>query len=90
MKTLEEMIALVPDYIDVAAVHGDYKWMARDADGTVWLYNSKPSFNVGSHWWSDDGSEENAEVFASFRRGTVAPEDSLLDLDAMRKERGLL
>jgi len=81
-------VELIPDFIDVVAVHGDYKWMARDDNGEVMLYHKRPRWNAAFKQWIDTGNL--ADIFASLKIGTVAPEDSLLDLDAMRKERGLL
>lgn len=67
--------ALIPDSIDWSHVAPELKWMARDADGSAYLFPEEPKF-FGSMWTGNDFREVAA--FASYRRGTVDWRDSLV------------
>lgn len=66
----------VPDTIDWSHVAPEWKWMARDEDGEGFLFRSMPEIDDGGYWCDDENLE--ADVFASYRRGTVAWQDSLV------------
>lgn len=70
---------LVPDTIDWSHVAPEWKWMARDGRGGVMLYNDEPHISVGDIWDCGSGDYHEAEAFASYRRGTVAWQDSLVE-----------
>lgn len=67
---------LVPDTIDWSHVAPEWKWMARDEDGLVYFYTGKP--NMGAYNWDSISEWEYCTAFASYRRGTVAWQDSLV------------
>jgi hypothetical protein len=73
--------------IDVSHVSDEWTWLARDGNGSVWLYKGLPERM--SPYWAGEISQD-AEVFASLDPGTCDWKHSLVDLDAIRKERGLL
>lgn len=68
--------ALVPDTIDWSHVAPEWKFMARDESGQVFLYDEKPE--PDPEGWHTHGTWETATVFASYKRGTVAWQDSLV------------
>lgn len=76
--TYEYRIApAAPDEIDWSHVADKYRFMARDSDGTVWLYMERPSISGGC--WSYNIGIVPADYFASYKRGTVDWKDSLVE-----------
>jgi len=69
---------LVPDAIDWSHVAPEWKWMARDEDGTAWLSEFRPE-QLASCFGSGTA---DARAFSSYRRGTVAWQDSLVERPA--------
>lgn len=77
---------LVPDSIDWSHVAPEWKFMARDEDGTPWTFKEKPKADhhpIGGSWEEQSkGSllecKGSAWNFASYKRGTVAWQDSLV------------
>jgi hypothetical protein len=69
----------IPDQIDWSHVAPAWRFMARDADGWAYLWTSRPKKSFDD--WSDLASCEGArvDVFASYRRGTVAWDQSLVE-----------
>lgn len=82
-------ITLVPDTIDVSHVHQDFRWMARDKDGSAFIFEEKPHVCNIVFWNDDKGTSKPTTPFASYTRGTVPWDESLVDLDALRRERGI-
>jgi hypothetical protein len=74
--------------IDVSHVFVKWKWLARDEDGRSHLYEDKPKQGEGI--WEAWFDAPWADGFASLDPGTCDWEDSLVNLDAIRKERGLI
>jgi len=73
---------LLKDFINWDHVHPDYKWMARDEDGRVYLYPSKPviSKNGFDGWEPRIGGEmRDARAFSSYRQGEVDWTESLVE-----------
>ncbi len=66
-----------PDYINWDHVHSDYKFMARNINGTVFLFSVKP-ITTGD-FWNSPGLVCRAIVFSSYKRGTVSWENSLVE-----------
>lgn len=71
---------LVPDTICWEHVAPEWKFMARDEDGTVWLCDGIPS-KFGDTWGGAP-NDIRAVAFASYKRGTVAWQDSLVERPA--------
>jgi len=71
-------IAVTPNTINWDHVAPEFVAMATDWIGT-YLYRGVPTFSEGGEAWRLHGSDAaDALPFASFRRGTVAPADSLV------------
>lgn len=68
---------LVPDTIDWSHVAPEWKWMARDEDGEVFLMQVKPDM-ICNLWVAFGDEHGKAGAFASYRRGTVEWQDSLV------------
>ena len=75
--------------IDVSHVSAKCKWLARNNDGDAYLYRDKPNILGSINAWVN-AYPIDAEVFASYDPGTCDWKDSLVDLDAIRRERCLL
>lgn len=69
-------IATIPDSIDWSHVAPEWKYMARDRSGSVYLYSKKP--DIKGSCWDAMGDYLLAENFASFKQGTVDWENSLV------------
>ena len=72
--------ALIPDSVDWSQIHPDFKYIARDSDGRVYVYRTKPVlgqvqivFMAVSGWWRLD------ELLSSYKQGTVVWQDSLVE-----------
>lgn len=65
----------IPDTIDWDHVAEGYNWMARNCMDNVLLFKEKPVFEYGG-WYSWDVL---ANCFASYKRGTVGWQDSLVE-----------
>lgn len=71
---------VTPDYIDWSQVADRFMCMATDGDGETWCFNERPVWHEVPKAWllfSETGDRVRADAYSSFRRGTVAPEDSL-------------
>ncbi len=67
-----------PDIIDWWQVNPRYNYMARDQDDEAYLYEHKPaSTRIG--WGTTQGDAVSAEVFLSYKKGTVHWTDSLVE-----------
>lgn len=71
---------IVPDSINWDHVAPEWKWMARDKTDEVWFFDEKPESDY-AYWCAKDGMLVCAG-FASYRRGTVAWQDSLVERPA--------
>lgn len=69
-------IPLVPDLIDWSHVHPDYKYMARDRSGLVYLYRTRPVLKE-TQWTSPSGLV-SPKMFSSLSVGNVDWKDSLV------------
>jgi hypothetical protein len=76
--------------IDVAHVAAEWKWLARNRIGSIFLHRKRPFVNCSS--WITHGEDivADARIFASYDPGTCDWRESLVDLDAIRRERGLI
>lgn len=74
----EYRIKQTPDSIDWSHVSTEYKWMARDEGGGVFIYRETPE--KGRVFWFDSyvNGDIDATVFSSYKRGTVDWRDSLV------------
>ena len=75
--------------IDWAQVSENYRYLARDADGRVFLYAIRPEITTpewrAPEWWSlDDGTCADASVFKSLEVGTCDWRDSLVERPLQR------
>lgn len=69
---------LIPDSIDWSHVAPEWKFMARDEDGGVCFYKTRPN-RMTEYWETLETNYTSAPVgFASYRRGTVDWKDSLV------------
>lgn len=62
------------DSIDWSHVAPEFKWMARDDDGLVFLYTAKPHSN-GDCW---TGAGWSTRGFISYKKGAIDWKDSLI------------
>ena len=70
--------------IDWAQVSENYRYLARDADGRVFLYAIRPEI-TSPEWWSlDDGTCADASVFKTLEVGTCDWRDSLVERPLQR------
>lgn len=68
---------LEPDSINWDHVAPAFKFMARDEDGTVWLYDGLPSAGYAS--WHCGGKCTEAHLFSSLKVGGMDWKDSLME-----------
>lgn len=81
---------LTLDTIDWSHVAPEWKFMARDEDGTPWVFKDRPKadpHDMGGSWQEHRNGplrEGKGSVwnFASYKRGTVAWQDSLVERPA--------
>ena len=64
--------------IDWSHLKDEYKWLARDEDGTPYVYDSKPYINIYG-WSIDDDVFTEVTAFKSFKPGTCDWKDSLIE-----------
>ena len=92
-----EILAPVPsyeslpkkDYIDWSHVSKSYNYMARDANGNVYLYENKPRY-IEDRWTIISGgvvkvrgsSFDKVSSFASFKMGNLHWKETLVERDA--------
>lgn len=70
-------IAKTPDTINWDHVAPEFKYMARDKEGFGYLYVNKP-FPRDDVWTADDGKLTKQENYASYRKGNVDWNESLV------------
>lgn len=73
-----------PDEIDWSHVGPEFRWLARDADGTVKLFTHKPLQSTHQDFWYRLGADECRMVvvtglFASYKPGSCNWTESLLE-----------
>lgn len=68
---------VTPDYIDWSQVADRFMCMATGFGDWTFCYGVKPRWDAGMRSWSSVAQTVPADAYSSFRRGTVAPEDSL-------------
>lgn len=67
-----------PDQIDWDQIHPMWKYMARDENGRVYLFEDKPKF-YATNWSVEFGEYARIEqLFTSYKQGDVAWQDSLV------------
>lgn len=67
-----------PDTIDWSHVHPDYNYMARDANGSCYLFKNRPEIKVAT-WLSGFAMRwRSVDTHASYKRGTTDWKDSLV------------
>ena len=69
---------IVPDSIDWSHVSPEFKYMARDCDGLVYLFTQMPGYNAMTRTWHAGGGATNAKCFASYKQGNVSWKDSIV------------
>lgn len=67
----------IPDQIDWSHVAPEWKFMARGPNDVAWFYAKEPVIPFCSEGWSGY-PYTLAKHFASYKRGTVAWQDSLV------------
>jgi len=74
-------IKAVPDYIDWSQVSPEFKYMARCHNGAAFLFTDHPiKINLSQGFFkSSKGDYVAANVFSSFKRGTVSIDESLVE-----------
>ena len=78
-ESCEYRIATIPDSINWDHVSPEWKYMARDGNGSAFLYNEKPRIReVNSDWGISEGTCIDAEAFSSLIKGTGDWKDSLV------------
>ena len=77
LSDCEYRIALEKDYIDWSHVSPEFKFLARDADGTSFLYSHRPEKGI-EHWCFKEGVGVKLKGFASYKKGTIEWDESLL------------
>lgn len=75
----DEEIAAEPDIIDWAQVSDKYKYMARDSSGDAYLYLYEPELVNNCYWFCEDDNPVKADVFASYKKGDVSWDNSLVE-----------
>ena len=60
-------------------VRSDFKWLARDKFGTVYLYQNQPTIFRKDMWDDVNGSIVQTYMFASLDKGTCDWKDSLVE-----------
>lgn len=68
----------VPDSIDWSQVDPAYKFMARDKNHGVYLYENRPIKRY-EYWENDIGECANAKAFNSLKLGNTSWENSLVE-----------
>lgn len=70
-----------PDSINWSHVTPEWKWMARDENGNIWLYSEKPECGIwhDKEWSCDDGNYIEAKHFVSLIPGTTLWQSSLVE-----------
>lgn len=79
----EYRIKQIPDSIDRSHVKDNMKWMARDENGNVSLFEDKPSIGEDDTYWRGQNAHFEVGIenlFASYKQGTVDWKDSLVQL----------
>lgn len=72
-------VALVDDQIDWEHVHPDYICMARDSDGTAYVYEEQPVMGVRQYRPSHKSyCAPASRAFASYKRGNKPWDQSLV------------
>ena len=68
---------VVRPVIDWSHVHSKYRWLAKDPDGSYWLYEKQP-YETDCGWKSENGDCTCADGFATLSPGFCDWEDSLI------------
>lgn len=66
--------------IDWSQIRPEYKWLARDSDGTAWIYPTKPDRGDDAWDWRDNCTK--AGFMASYAPGDCDWQDSLVERPA--------
>ena len=67
--------------IDWSRVAPKFRWLARDGDGTAWLYDEKPDA-ADWQWFGSGETHGEASTHASYCPGTCDWRDSLVERPA--------
>ena len=67
-----------PDYINWDHVHSDFDFLVRNKNGMVFIFESRP-MKDSDVWYTPKGEVRRATAFASYKRGTVSWENSLVE-----------
>lgn len=70
--------ATTPDSIDWSHVAPEFKWMARDEDGTAWLFRLEPNVSDEIERWTCGENRQSVDAIASYNRGTCDWKGSLV------------
>lgn len=72
-------IILIPYSINWEHVGPEFKYLAADKNGDVYLYTSEPSITAYDTYWSDGGAQAHATAFVSLVIGNVDWTKSLIE-----------
>ena len=74
---VEIVSRVVRPTIDWSHVHSKYQWLAKDPDGSHWLYEEQP-IQTRYGWESKEGDCTCADGFATLSPGSCDWEDSVI------------
>lgn len=88
-SAVDYRVAATPDSIDWSHVSSEYKYMARDKSGDVFLYSKRPELGefiwephksiaccLQTDYWADDSQ---VNPFSSYKKGTIRWDESLVE-----------
>lgn len=65
----------------------DYKWIARDADGEIFLYFRKPQKSCA--WWKSEGSEFGFSMYDGLFQFIKWEDENPYNIDELLKQNGV-
>ncbi|QRE00575.1 hypothetical protein [Burkholderia phage BCSR129] len=79
VKTLKYRVSWDQPSIDWNQVAPEYKYVARNSDGSAWAFPAKPNWSERLQAWTPTTTNvANARIFTSFVPGNCAASDSLI------------
>lgn len=78
LEDVHYRVSITPDTVDWSHVAPQFKFMARDQNDRVFLYEKRPDLETVG-WYERLGDIAMAGAFASYKQGTVDWKDSLVE-----------
>ena len=72
-------VAVTKPYINWDHVSKEYNWLATDADGMSYLYDTKPTIDLDLDIFCHRGSTVSGEYFTSLKAGNCSWRESLVE-----------